>query len=1420
MNQGFPWIATFVQETLSEYLDGIDQHNVEVKDDGASLSFANPKRSFVAHVQDWGVDPSGHGAAVLQDVEHQVDAIVPEQLLSLCNIDSSSNQPKVSNPNHHSIRLLEFELVCDYAKSPAQIHLLITKFQINWEDGKTKNFQLKKKLNRNPKVKSLLEATRRKAQGVSKAIKSGKLRSHIVGRVESTQTGIENQPLIGDKESQQISSQIPRDHRLPKQISQTSPSYLREPNELLRHLGSSSPRSRNNKSLEKVENLSNGRNGSAETPVNDIGLAGDEQRITKTSSKTEKGRTRSSMAGSRDKDGPGQSISDDEGSISSQPKNGADGSSKSPEPSGLSAPDKGTLTGLGRDAQSPSKKRTREGRRTPPQRTRNRDENIDLGTGTPPKKRQRTSPEPEISSLASQSKKAAQIGTKSSVTPDAVTTVSTPVPSRIMATQHSPWKNLNGLKERDVAVPMDQQELLDDNELRWIPPRSNESSPQGHIPSSLLKTWNNSVQKRQRDNSNSETSPEEFQSEKATRKGMDPSVAQNPVTVSSTPVRSYQVVSAGPDPWEGFNGIKERDITIPKEQKELLDDNKVCWIPPKPSDPRPQGHVPPSLLKTWNDSADRRHRQTERLNVTPKRSVTPIHESDACSTTSGTTEDYSDWSPSPERSPTPARGPVLPPSSPVAQSTPAKRRSNPALTDGNHSGGLVSAKFTLDAKLTGKKSASGPRSNECSPETTSKLMRESSKPLEPVPSHGQSKRRSISPRRYSPTNDPEKQDYSSQISSTPAPNQELARKCPSQAIPLQSLAVAQEEDSDEESVMGTSVPLALGESIPEPTQSSQVEEELTSSGPSLPGPSGECIQVAVSPLVGNNRLRCGRSDTNIDELGHTIANHSSQSHKTSSQSRVLNTYPSHETSNPEEQTQGMHVQVNVPVTQPEPSSMASQWQPQSQDVPMTSQSEIVLDSSGPAQRHQDMFPAVNQPPPFELPDSHGSAQSQPNKSTQGSANETRPINNPMSTPVIPSLQPVEPEVEQNQVLSNVSDVPVGEDEGRDFQNFNTQSAHLLARREVFIGKDQKQAEARGVYQQFYNCYPSYSGDFDHFTKMCKKLSDVRQQGKLQRSYLWDDFVIMHLHSYPSYCENAFSQNSKKLDYEDYFLDVFSRPSFKKRSLTLRGIESVASQFIEIPTPRPAPNISLYPVSSPVHGPTLNASFTGSLVDKFTNLRAHSLNVLSPSGPRAAIPGSERSSRAGSVQIKLEGDEPVLPELMDIQPSPVNDYNERPVSSTGEAKKATTSQSDRPGTPAEMEDEVTEDDTDMEEIPETDPEDNDQHDDTLHETASVELGDESFHTPARTRSPTTSDPMEVISDEANGNEYSEPESDNENWFLSLRHIRPQGGVWSDEPTTEFKRWAEADQNVLSERRRRGGSKVLLGGNGVIRRLTHR
>jgi hypothetical protein len=221
------------------------------------------------------------------------------------------------------------------------------------------------------------------------------------------------------------------------------------------------------------------------------------------------------------------------------------------------------------------------------------------------------------------------------------------------------------------------------------------------------------------------------------------------------------------------------------------------------------------------------------------------------------------------------------------------------------------------------------------------------------------------------------------------------------------------------------------------------------------------------------------------------------------------------------------------------------------------------------------------------------------------------------------------------------------------------------------------------------------------------------------------------------------------------------------------------------------------------------------VEKFTDLHADSLDAPSPDVASTKSPRRNLSSSTFHVEIKRERS--ALDRIMVNSNQDVcHEYSIPHVSTLASNRHQSTQaqpQSSTAPTEADAED------IDME-IPETDPEDADQDEDTLHETASVELGDETFVT-SRAASDTEDNSTQGIPAETipASPEVSEPESDNENWFLSLQHIRPKGPVWSDGPT-EFKRWAEADMNVKADRVRRGGAKILLDDKGVIRRPIHR
>ena len=1023
-----------------------------------------------------------------------------------------------------------------------------------------------------------------------------------------------------------------------------------------------------------------------------------------------------------------------------------------------------------------------------------------------------------------------------------------------------------------------------------------------------------------------------------------------PLMANESPIRTRQSVNSDKlpsrpqpveiDPWEGFDGITDRDVTIPKDQQELLEASVMVWLPCNAGVPSPQGHVPRSLLDVWNDTAQRPSRDTNLQQVIPEpfnsptrgrtpspakeRSISPTQESDAGSDSSAP---FSGWGSSPEK--TQHGKSMLPPSSPVAPLGLVGKRPNPKIPLASQKPDGASSAHAKSPRIV---SQSSPRNN--------KKPRGISTTSEPATNKGHASANGQHPGHSSQSHKADSNDQlSSQVHAQSAPTQDAGRRSP---IPSSNPLPMGGNESDEDE-MDTSVPFALGENIPDPTQSSQVGEELRSSGASLPGVDNERVQVAVTPRIGASRPHVEKSHGSSQPMASNSRHQSSQDQQDSSQSRILNTFPFHASNETGDFTgsstsggpsQEGHIQVDVPLTQQHNNSVASQSQ--SQGVPNQSQTDIVLDSSGPAQRHQDFSTLATQQSSIEVPSSHDSALSQLHMPTQESLPEERRPGASANYPVV--ISPHRDEVSlagQSPSGSVGSGTRSQRVEPTENHTLNTQSTQLLARRQDFLNKaETTYAKARSVYRQFCSTYSSFSGDFEHFTNMCNKLHAIRQEGKegkLHRSFLWDDFVIMYLQEYAPYLDKQFTQDSETLSYEEYFLKTFSRPSYKKRSLTARGIEEAASQAVaDQEASQRAAKIDFSPppavLGDTTQGIALNNHFAGSLVDQLAYFDTGSINHPPPADPPA--PQTPQSPR-----IKFEGGELDLSVFMATGIPAVTTYNQNhtplqaqpqaspqtapgtqphahpqaalqtspplqsqvqplaspqflsqpvpwtlpqpapqvspqppvspqalsqasphafsqalsqaspqalpwtlPPTQVSQQPRVSPHSSHQPSSQqvpqelpqAHLSASPTED-VDMDEVPETDPEDVYQDEDTLHETASVELGDESSMSPARTQpQPHTKDvemsveaspAASTASDTDSSSGYDDSDSENENWFLSLRHIRPKEPVWSDGPT-EFKRWSEAHQNLYSNRRRRGGHKVLLDEKGVIRRPSYR
>ncbi|KLJ11223.1 hypothetical protein EMPG_13487 [Blastomyces silverae] len=128
------------------------------------------------------------------------------------------------------------------------------------------------------------------------------------------------------------------------------------------------------------------------------------------------------------------------------------------------------------------------------------------------------------------------------------------------------------------------------------------STPRPHISGKSSPCLNQSRQRdsaasqknrdRSRDHLDPQTSPE-----------MPKPTTKNRLMPSNSPKTNIQ--TSQDDPWRQMVRIRRRDVTIRKDQEELIEMNE-SWFPPEPGKQEPQAHVPINLLQKWNDMRRRR----------------------------------------------------------------------------------------------------------------------------------------------------------------------------------------------------------------------------------------------------------------------------------------------------------------------------------------------------------------------------------------------------------------------------------------------------------------------------------------------------------------------------------------------------------------------------------------------------------------------------------------------------------------------------------------------------------------------------------------------------------------------------------------------------------------------------------------------
>lgn len=786
------------------------------------------------------------------------------------------------------------------------------------------------------------------------------------------------------------------------------------------------------------------------------------------------------------------------------------------------------------------------------------------------------------------------------------------------------------------------------------------------------------------------------------------------------------------DPWKGMARIRRSDIRIREDQLKLLE-SAHCWIPPEPGMRMPQCHVPPLLLQQWNDAMSRKkhssEKQPEKGSSEETEPALPVVSSFAMHSES---ESESEEEPYPWSSSPPNRDPqnlVVP-----ADSSPWQR---------NH----------LD-----KRPAAEPaKHNDTS-----------------ANDHYQRPQGTV-PETISATTEG--------IALETDNGNALSAKQPE---PVDAAS----DDSD----MDISVPRPLGAGSQQEQPPSQEKEEPTSSGPPLPGSKTvEKIQVVDTPALDLVCFRFKKLDGGNPDRENAASQHGSpRAPNTSSQSRIMNTYDSNGRVLREDQVENMRSSPVRSVAEDSEHQRTGNAMREDHDNLLPAEealvnSQILSDlnlysqqtflascgqsiSQAPSAIQEQTSQRFDQSQ--EVPESGHSNESRID-TNHDSAPDSR-ADNPTNVSTVSVLKRSGDEMEMEEQPSPKRQRPSQNLDAITVRNQPESSFSTLGiRQQTYVKNADPLSKAQAIYNDFRYNYPCYQGDFTHFTKICAKLQALRAKGQMQRSILWDDFVIRHLLDYPHYLRECVAEVEEPQQYEDYFCFNFLKPSYKKRTLKPTDVEISAAL---------APTVGTSFSSNPAAVRTEpNISFTGSLVNRLSKLHTFS----PPDAPPKDIVDLDRMSTSISSAAGQKTGDDLLPRERAEDPNEMKDRN------------------DVESEPLIHDTEVEEDVTRSDDHESDD--DNGENIDEYHETASIELGDQE-DTIHRTSQATPGDDVE-----RNVND----EGEDERTSVVPEPPPPREPLWSDSPNTPFKIWARADQNLLTERRRRGGVIMQTDDKGVIR-----
>ena len=722
------------------------------------------------------------------------------------------------------------------------------------------------------------------------------------------------------------------------------------------------------------------------------------------------------------------------------------------------------------------------------------------------------------------------------------------------------------------------------------------------------------------------------------------------------------------DPWEGMTGISSADVTVPADQKELLDSNPTPWYPPPDGCQLASANVPRALLAEWNELASRRNQTEDNKpkTVDDSRPSTPVSETSS--------ESLSDsWVETPNR--TPSRGVLLPrDSSPLRDNSVRPQRARSSGDQHNlenntdphmqmveeepvselerntdpTSKASVAAMAEPNAKaiapdmvcddgghvLEDTKSNSGMASDDSS--SSSKMNNApGAGPIASAIRHDDGHYTNVNSESQKGTavdagpiaKGPVGNGYQSNGSSNSDDSEKNEALDVEISNPDPTPGDEQESESSSDSEMSVAIPRPLSGS----TQQETSTQTLSSPERSLSEFAGQNVQVVETPAV----LSKSRPVLSSQDASRTDLTESQSQPDKSSQSRILNTYASHEGDSKGGTSQGNS--MSLPASAPDSltcvhvmgtplSSQVSPTQPSprsaSNSIHTSSGPNVVEGSVPAASLYQTQSPKASSS--YHEPHSSSmlSIDDLLNPSIQGSVQGTsfRPdrtsplkrlaseIDSDRGSPLKRSKLDIKPTV-------------VKAEGGLD--------ENIIARHQNYIINSAQSVEAAGIHEKFRSDYPNYAGNYEHFIKLCSRLRSFRERGSLQRSFLWDDFIIKNLETYPSYLAECHYNHIKPLEYEEYFAETFSKPTYKRRSLDIPGINACAAQVVTIDESVAS--------REPDDAKT---SFTASLREQLSKLHTHSFAVQDPTSQNTVSEDGQNAAESDSTsQYSIPDSEP-------------------------------------------------------------------------------------------------------------------------------------------------------------------------------------